>query len=250
MRGVSRTTSPAHLQPLPIITEGIPLIYEDDEEGDIGEASIHTDTLDLAFYGVGPHLAGEEHLRVFSNLNLYYSEIDRKAYVSPDFMVAQHKETGAGFTSYRIGVDGPTPLVVGEVLSERTAQQGDFREKPHIYALLGVREYLLLDLTGEFLAQRLLLKRLRMNRTWKDEQDADGGITSKLGFRMVIDTDGRLRVLNTMTGERFVRPDEAQAFADERAALQEEIRALEKELARLRSGQAKARRGEGRRRKP
>jgi hypothetical protein len=224
----------------------MPLIYEDDEEGDMGEASTHTDTLAIAFYGIGAHLAGEEHLRVFSNLNLYYSEIDRKAYASPDFMVAQPKETGAHFTSYRIGVDGPTPLVVGEVLSERTAQQGDLREKPHIYALLGIREYLLLDLTGEFLAQRLLLKRLRRNRTWKDEQDPDGGVKSKLGFRMVIDADGRLRVRNAMTGERYVRPDEAQAFADERAALKEEIRALEEELARLRRAAAKAGKGKGR----
>ncbi len=33
-------------------------------------------------------------------------------------------------------------------------------------------------------------------RTWQDEQDADGGITSRLGFRVVIENDGQLRVID------------------------------------------------------
>jgi hypothetical protein len=243
MRGVSRSTSLADLKPFPIITEGMPLIYEDDDEGDMGEASIHTDTVGIALYGVTAHLADQEHLRVFSNLNLYYSESDRNAYASPDLMVAEPDETGADFPSYRIGTDGPTPLMVGEVLSERTAQQGDLRDKLPIYALLGIREYILLDVTGEYLAARLLLKRLRRNRTWKDEQDPDGGVASKLGFRMIIDRDGRLRVLNAATGKRYARPDEAQAMADR-------VRELEEELARLRGASSAEKKGKGRRRKP
>ena len=66
----------------------------------------------------------------------------------------------------------PPPCWWAKCLSERTAQQGDLREKLRIYALLGIREYILIDVTGEYLPQRLLLKRLRRNRTWKDEQDA------------------------------------------------------------------------------
>lgn len=249
MRGVSRATSLADLKPFPIITDGLPLIYEDDDEGDMGEASIHTDSVDIALYGVGAHLADQEQLRVFSNLNLYYSPTDRKAYASPDLMVAEPDEKERDFDSYRIGTDGPTPLMVGEVLSERTAQQGDKREKLRIYALIGIREYILIDVTGQFLSQRLLVKRLRRDRTWKDEQDPDGGVTSKLGFRLIIDTDGRLRVINATTGGRYVRPGEAQAAADELAAIQERIRALEEEVARLRGAEPKAKKGKGRRRK-
>jgi Uma2 family endonuclease len=281
MSGVSRSTVLADLKPFPIITEGMPLIYEDDDEGDMGEASIHTDTVDIALYGVTAHLADEEHLRVFSNLNLYYSETDRKAYASPDLMVAEPEDAEADFTSYRIGADGPTPLMVGEVLSERTAQQGDLREKLRIYALLGIREYILLDLTGEHLPQRLLLKRLGRTRKWKNEQDPDGGVTSKLGFRIIIDLDGRIRVLNAVTSAPYARPDEAEAEArarrlaeearraeeearraaeearrvseEARRAAEERARALEEELARLRDAapndEPKAKKGKGRRRK-
>jgi hypothetical protein len=254
MPGAARTTSRADLKPFPIITEGMPLIYEDDDEGDMGEASIHTDTVDIALYGVGAHLADQEHLRVFSNLNLYYSESDRKAYASPDLMVAEPDEPEADFPSYRIGADGPTPMLVGEVLSERTAQQGDLKEKLRIYAQLGIREYILMDLTGEHLPERLLLKRLRRNRTWKNEQDPDGGVTSNFGFRMIIDADGRLRLIDAATGMRYPRPDEAQAEADARRQAEERVRALEEELARLRARQSKrkgqAKKGKGRRRKP
>jgi Uma2 family endonuclease len=249
MRGASRTTSLADLRPFPIITDGLPLIYEDDDEGDMGEASIHTDSVDIVLYGVGAHLADQPQLRVFSNLNLYYSPTDRKAYASPDLMVAEPEERERDFDSFRIGTDGPTPLMVAEVLSERTAQQGDLREKLRIYALIGIREYIIIDVTGRFLSQRLLVKRLRRDRTWKDEQDPDGGVTSKLGFRLIIDTDGRLRVINATTGERYIRPSEAWAAAGELAAIQERIRALQEELAHLRGAEPKAKKGKGRRRK-
>ncbi len=241
MRGASRTTSSNGLRPFPIVTEGIPLLHEDDEEGNMGESTVHTDSTDIAFYGIKGHLVDRPELQVCSNLNLYYSEEDPTAYVSPDVMVMEPEEVNENIASYRLGADGPAPLVVGEVLSERTAQQGDLGDKLRVYAQLGIREYLLIDVTGRFLPERLLLKRLRRNRTWKDEQDPDGGITSKLGFRVVIEEDGQLRMIDTKTGERYPRPGEAQAMVDK-------VRALEEEVARLRA-RAKAKKGKGRRRK-
>jgi hypothetical protein len=108
----------------------------------------------------------------------------------------------------------------------------------------------LIDVTGRFLPERLLLKRLRRNRTWNDEQDADGGITSKLGFRLIIDTDDRLRVVNARTEEPYARPDEAQAEAEARREAEERVQALEEELARLRGATPKDKpKGKGRRRK-
>jgi Uma2 family endonuclease len=174
MHGASRTTSLADLRPFPVIEDGLPLLYEDEEEGDMGDASWHKDAVDIALYGVKAHLRDRPELQVFANLNLYYSTRDSDAYVSPDLMVVEPDAVDEDLPSYRIGENGPAPLVVAEVLSERTAQQGDLREKLRIYAGLGIREYLLIDLTGRFLPERLQLKRLRRDRTWKDEQDADG----------------------------------------------------------------------------
>jgi len=92
---------------------------------------------------------------------------------------------------------------------------------------------LLVDVTGKYLKQKLLLKRLQANGKYRDEQDADGGITSQLGFRLVIDTDGRLRVVHAWTGLPYVRPDEAQIEAESRRRAEDRIRELEAELARL-----------------
>jgi Uma2 family endonuclease len=253
MRDASRRTSLADLRPFPIIEKGMPLLYEDEEEGDMGDATWHTDAMDIALYGLKAHLRDRQKLQVFANLNLYYSTTDRKAYVSPDLMVAEPDEVHLNLPSYRIGEDGPAPLLVGEVLSERTAQQGDRREKLPIYAGLGIREYVLIDVTGRFLPERLQLKRLRRNRTWKDEQDADGGVTSRFEFRFIIDTDDRLRVVDARTGTPYTRPDELQARIDQlaieaeaRRQAEERVRALEDEIARLRGTTPK---GKGRRRK-
>jgi hypothetical protein len=120
---------------------------------------------------------------------------------------------------------------VAEVLSEETAEERDLDEKLYIYAMTGIEEYLLVDVDGRFLPQRLVLKRLQPDRTWQDEQDADGGVTSRLGFRVIFDSDGRLRVVDKATGRKYARPDEAEA----------RIRALEEELARLKKNAASAR---------
>jgi Uma2 family endonuclease len=217
----------------PPITDDIPLLYEDEDEGDMGEAAYHTDSDDILFNGLKSHFAGRKKFRVFSNLNLYYTNRDPRAYVSPDAMVVTPtRPLGEYVTSYRIGVDGPAPILTAEVLSERTSQQRDLDEKMRVYALIGVAEYLLVDVTGQFLAERLLLKRLLADGSWEDHRNPDGGITSQLGFRVIIDVDGRVRVLNARTGRRYVRPDEADDIAIE---AEQRIHELEKELERFRA---------------
>jgi Uma2 family endonuclease len=249
---------------LPDVEDDMPILYEDDEEGDLGESNPHVVNEEIFRHGVKAHLSGKRKYQVFSNMNLYYSAEHPSAYVSPDTMVVTpFTELPDDVTSYRIGEDGPAPVLTSEVLSERSAQQRDLDGKAgkiKVYARLGVKEYVLIDISGRFLPQRLLLKRLQPDGTWKDEQNDDGSITSELGFRLIIDTDGQLRVLNEATGEGYARPDEAQAKAlalrqaeariraveearskaEERAREAEErTRVLEAELERMRSAQSR-----------
>jgi Uma2 family endonuclease len=220
---------------LPIKDEDLPLLYEDEEEGDMGEANIHVLTEEICRNGLKAHLGNQSRYCVFSNMNLYYHPRDPNAYVSPDTMLVEpFRDLGEDVRSYRVGEDGPAPKLTVEVLSARTAQQRDLGEKVAVYAKLKVPEYILVDVTGVYLPQRLLLKRLQPDGTWKDEQDPDGGVTSQLGFRLIIESDGHLRVLNAATGERYVRPNEAEDEARARRQAEERIRALEAELERLR----------------
>jgi hypothetical protein len=215
----------------------MPLLYEDqeEEEKDMGDTYPHTDSLELLLYGLRAHLAGHPHYRVLCNMNLYYSTEDLRAYISPDEMVvAPFDPRVENLTSYRIGVTGPAPLQAVEVLSPRSAQQQDLGDKLIVYAMLGVVEYVLVDTTGHFLPGLLLLKRLQADRTWVDQRDPDGGITSQLGYRVIIETDGRVRVLDAATGRRYPRPDEANTEAEARQRAEERVRQLQAELARMR----------------
>ncbi len=226
--------------------KGMPLLFGN-EDLEMGESIVHTVTAGILLYGLGFHLARRAGYRVVGNLNLLYSPDDPTLYVSPDVMVVRpSRPMPAEQDSYRIGEQGPAPVLVGEVLSFRTWQQGDLSRKLIIYANVGVEEYLLADVTGEMLEQRLLLLRRQRDGSWREEQDADGGITSRLGFRVIVDADGQVRLLDAKTGKRYARPDEAQASADGweaevevRQRAEERIRELEAELIRQRSSSPK-----------
>jgi Uma2 family endonuclease len=232
----------------------LPILYEDEGQEDMGDSDIHTRTCDILFYGLEFHLAAQPQHRVFLNLNLHYSPVKPDAYLSPDIMaVTPSRPLPGDVASYRINVDGPAPFLVMEVLSERTFQQKDLTKKPRIYAGIGCAEYILVDVTGRFLRQRMRLKQRQPNGSWLNLQDLDGGVTSQFGFRLVIEADGHVRVIDTATGKRYLRPGEAQTAADRLAAetrvrrkaeravrkAEERVRALEEELAQLRKSKRK-----------
>jgi Uma2 family endonuclease len=221
---------------MPIIATDMPVMYEDEGQEEMGEADIHVLSDEIVRNGIKDHFAGKTRYQVFSDLNVYYNPVDRRAYVSPDTMVVEpDRELGPYLRSYRIGESGPGPILVVEILSQRSFQQGDLTLKPSIYAKLGVREYILVDVTGFYLPERLLMKKRDDDDTWVDIQDRDGGVTSDLGFRLIIEPDGHLRVIDAATGKRYVRPREAAAEAEARQGAEERVRELEAELARLRA---------------
>lgn len=220
---------------LPIIEIDLPVMFEDEGQEEMGETAPHSDAINILFNGLTNHLAGRPTHQVFQDMNLYYHPRKPLPYVTPDVMVVTPPVAlPRTLRSYRLGVQGPAPVLAVEVLSERSAQQQDTTNKPRLYARLGVAEYLLVDVTGEYLSQRLLLKRRRGPRSWTDLTDPDGGVTSVLGFRVVLEPDGQVRVLDAASGHRYLRPDEAEKAARREAAAEARIRELETEIARLR----------------
>ena len=200
-------TAGANGEKLPVIAIDMPVMFEDEGQENMGEADFHVITNEILHNGLCDHLLSKPRYRTFSNLNVYYHPIERWAYVSPDTLVVEpYRPLPANVTSYRIGKDGPAPLLTIEVLSRRSFQQQDLTNKPAIYAQLGVSEYILVDVTGIFLPQRLLLNRLQADGSWTEEQDDDGGVTSRLGFRLIVDDDGHVRVLDEATGKPYARP--------------------------------------------
>jgi Uma2 family endonuclease len=237
---MNRVIRPLDNPNIPVIAIDMPVMYEDEGQDEMGEADEHTGADFILTIGLRAHLAKRPELRVFSNLNCYYHRLDNLAYVSPDVMVVQPTRPLLDrIRSYRIGRDGPAPMLMVEILSQRSFQQQDLTTKPIIYAELGVAEYILVDPSGDYLDRRLVLRRLLEGETWQDEQDADGGVTSVLGFRVLLEADGLPRVVDVATGRRYLRPQEAEAVAEqareekEKARLAEEQSRKDAENARL-----------------
>jgi Uma2 family endonuclease len=237
-RGPSTGAPTGAKKGLPVIANDMPILYEDEGQEEIGESIPHTDADHDLSMGIKEHLRGQPTHNVASNLNVYYHPTDRRAYVSPDVMVVVTPEPLPRVSSYTIGPGRPAPILVIEILSRRSFQQQDLTNKPDIYGRLGVAEYILVDSTGEFLHEKVLLKRWVDSDTWDDEQDSDGGVTSRLGFRIVIEEDNRPRVIDLKTGRRYLRPDEAHAAvaaeAEAKRKAEDRVRELEAELAKLR----------------
>src|SRR5262245_21786136 len=73
----------------PVRGKEIPIVYEDEGQGDMGESDVHTQSVGVLYYGLQAHHSGRTNYRAFSNLNLHYSDDDAKAFVSPDIMVVE-----------------------------------------------------------------------------------------------------------------------------------------------------------------
>ncbi len=254
--GTSVLTPPAARKPrvrrrneprFPILLDGIPIIYEDEGNPQMGDANLHTVNIEILHIGYQVHLEETRpESQVFSNLNCYYADgplhkrTRSKPYISADVMIVEPYELlPMDLVSYTIGEHGPAPRHATEVLSKRTARKFDLSKKLVIFAKLGIPEYILVDPTGRYLPQQLLLKRLRRDRTWNDVRDADGGVTSMFGFRVIFEPDGLVRVLDARTGRRYIRPREAEQQVrqaeQQRHEAEERARLLAAEIARLRS---------------
>jgi hypothetical protein len=246
--------------PQPLPEEDLPILYQEEEDEGVSEGNAHWVWAVILSMGMKTHLLHRTDLQVYSNLNLLYRKrpvhpkTKSRPNVAPDTMVVQpHARLPFDVLSYSIGEDGPAPLLTAEVMSVYTARKRDLKSKPIIYSGLGIAECLLADPTGRFLPEPLLMKRLQPDRSWQDLRDPDGGVTSLLGFRVVVEDDHQLRVIDAATGKRYSRPDEAQQEADERRRLEDKLQALEAENQRLRgngAGQPNGGKKSPRRRKP
>lgn len=203
--------SDSYLPDLPALAVDLPVLFEDEGLEHMGETAAHTHATQTAYAGLSAHFADKAEYRVFSNLSVYYHPINRTAYVSPDVMVVcPSRPLEEDVASYRIGHDGPAPLLVVEVLGRRSLQQQDLTVKPLVYAQIGVKEMLLIDTTGEMLPQKLQLRRLQLrDETWMDvPPGANGLLTSAFGFNVTIDADRKVRFSNPALKQAYPRLEE------------------------------------------
>lgn len=122
--------------------------------------------------------------------------------------------------SYRVGRDGPLPSFIVEVTSEET-RTTDLYEKNLLYAAVGVKEYLIIDiLSNRNRDWRLIGYRLGDKPRYKRiTADDDGGLSfESVGLRFVCVDSKRIDIYDIATGQRLLTPDELKVKAEAESA--------------------------------
>jgi Uma2 family endonuclease len=224
--------------------------YPESDGKPMAETDVHRQEMMDLIQMLTDHFVDDPSIYVSGNLLLYYEEGNPKKVVAPDVFVVKGLDKGLRRT-YKLWVEQRVPCTVLEISSKKTARE-DQRQKYHLYARLGVREYFLFDPLSEYMRPPLCGLRLVGDEYKLIMPGADGSfLSTELGLRLL--KHGRhLALIDAATGERLLRPSEQwtarlaaeqRAHADEQARLAAEQRAhaadearrsLEAEVARLR----------------
>lgn len=135
------------------------------------------------------------------NMLLYFQEGNNKgsARVAPDIFVVLGRPKLPMRRTWKLWEEGTPPTMVIEITSRKTRTK-DVRDKPAIYARIGVAEYVLYDPSGDYLRPPLRLLRLMSGAYVEAEPEGDGAFLSEsldLRLRLV---DGALRLEERDTG--------------------------------------------------
>ena len=206
-------------------------LYPESDGKPMAETDVHLDCM-IYIRAVLKWRYRSQRVYVGSNLLVYYAKALRgqkgKA-VAPDNFVV--KDCDPGFRRvFKIWEEARVPNTVFEVTSASTRGE-DERQKPEIYARMGVKELFLFDPTGDYLEPPLQGYRFVRGEKRRIEPDAMGALRSKeLGIKLRLE-DGHLVMCDAHTGERLLTEAEAerQAKEAERQAKETERQAKETE---------------------
>jgi Uma2 family endonuclease len=231
----------------PAGTAGTQIVYPESDGKPMAETDVHIDALIYLREALKDHFREASRVYVAGNMLLYYEEGDPTACVAPDVFVVKgvpkHKRR-----TYKLWEEGVPPSVVIEITS-RGSRLEDQGTKRALYAMLGVAEYFLYDPLGEYLEPALQGYRLHGGDYESMRAEGDGVLISQeLGVEFRLE-QGRLRVVDPLTGDRLLTPAEAHVArrseaearrteAEARRAAEARAAQAEAEVERLRAERA------------
>jgi Uma2 family endonuclease len=211
-------------------SDGKPMGETDDHRTEIFR---HIEMLEYYFRGQKVYVSGD--------LLVYYEQGNPRKFVVPDTFVVKGIIPRSR-RNYKIWIERKAPDVVIETTSRKTRRK-DVRDKPELYARLGVKEYFVFDPHLEYLDPPLQGYRLREGRFERIEPDATDCLESQELGLLLRTAERRLVFERQDTGERLLTAEEradreAEARQREAEARQREAAArlaAEAEVARLRA---------------
>jgi Uma2 family endonuclease len=200
----------------------------------MAETDLHRDEMIYVIEALQKHFRDAPDIYVSGNLLLYYVEGEPRYSISPDALVAKGlADAKSRRDIYKVWEEGRSPCWVMEVTSRSTRQE-DLRKKKDLYRQLGVEEYFLFDPREEYLEPSLQGFRLIGGPGGEYRPivpEADGSLPSPL-LGILFQLEGQsLRLVNTRTGEPYLRREQLEERLE---STEKRAAALEAELARLR----------------
>jgi Uma2 family endonuclease len=202
----------AQMHAIPLREDDV--FYPESDGQPMGESELHRDEIVYLIEAFKERFQGEPEVYVGGNLFLYYRRGDPRDVICPDVMVVQGVPKLPKRRIYKLWDEGESPCLAMEVRSDSTAGN-DFVSKKALYESLGIDEYVLYDPLA------LRLPQIRGFRLADDGQyqpvapGPDGSLASQttgVTFRL----EGQsIRVVETATGRRFLRPEEKNALLDD-----------------------------------
>ena len=190
--------------------------------------------------GLQSRYAAASDAWVGGNFFLFYEKGNPKARLSPDVMLAKGVAQW-NRPNYLLWEEKP-PSLVAEVTSRKTRHK-DLGLKKSIYERIGAEEYILFDPFGEYLRPQLQGFRLLRERYQSIPMAEDGALLSRTtGLRMKPEGQ-RLRLIDAVTGEPVLWPEEVEAARRDAEGRARGAEAKARD-AEARAGEAEARAAE------
>ncbi len=210
------------------VRDGQPIAESDAQRDELMHYAI--DVLRRHFEGTPAYVSG--------NNFVYYREGDPRAVVSPDCYLVRGV-SGRSRDTFKVWLEGDRrPCFVLEI-SSRSTRLHDLGDKMARYRDdLGVAEYFLFDLRGEWIPERLRGFRLHDGVYQSLERDAEGRLESEQLGLLLGTVDGHLRFYRS--GSAKPLPTQAELTEQERARVEQERARAEQERARAEQERARA----------
>lgn len=226
------------------------IYYPESDGKPMAETEFHLDEAVKVRGMLKHHLRSRPDVYIGANMLFYYQEGNPRKSVAPDIFVV------LGIPNrkrriYKLWEEGVAPAVVFEFTSKSTAGE-DLHAKRNLYERLGVQEYILIDVLGEYLPSPLAAYRLVEGRyapvsvVQKDDEWRMHSETLKLDVVVQRTEEGYTACLfDPVRNEWLLNPEEAASKVEEletvlsaeqreRERLTQQLKQLQAELDKLR----------------
>ncbi len=205
----------------------------------MAETPEHLDAMIYLITALQAYFAERDDVYVGGNQFLYWIEGNPRQRVAPDVYVVFGVPKRPPRPTWKVWEEGKAPDVILELTSRSTAGE-DLDRKYRLYQRLGVKEYILIDVTREYLIEPVLLHRL----TGEEYQqvpnerpnDREWRVTSEqLGLQIVVRAEDEgylIRLWDPVRQQMLPSPQEVT----------EEILQLYEQMEEMRQREAEARR--------